>query len=94
MPIRVVLVLVMDHLQHDVDDPLHLVVEEQRDVEDHLIAPLHNCKLYVGCESATRTSTITTVAEPMASLGGRRTMRSTLEAAALHTKHKVTEKYN
>ena len=45
MPIRVVLVLVMDHLQHDVDDPLHLVVEEQRDVEDHLIAPLHNCKL-------------------------------------------------
>ena len=41
----VVLVLVMDHLQQDVDVPLHLVAEEQRDVEDHLIDPLHNCKL-------------------------------------------------
>ena len=43
--IVVVLVLVMDHLQQDIDVPLHLVAEEQRDVEDHLIDPLHNCKL-------------------------------------------------
>ena len=45
--------------------------------------------LIVGWESGTRTSTITTVVVPMASLDGLRTMRLTLEAAALPTSPKV-----
>ena len=48
---------------------------------------LHN--LIVDWESGTRTSTITTVAVPMAFLDGRRTMRLTLEAVALLTWPKV-----